>query len=169
MKRGWTYGYQDKDMPTGKALTGGVKAGKKPLYLCGGKAQLTIREREFAEQNHNVIYDYLHKKRLSIDEYYDIAVFGYIKAVIAYSRRKELRKYAFTTIAWKKIAGEIQNEQKKREIRKAVLDTVSLDWEMQANGENLLRMIGVQEDMFGVVELLVDLQNYQSCTGATGI
>lgn len=50
--------------------------------------KLTDTERNFAEENHNLIYGFLHQKELSIEEYYNIAVFGFLKAVQVYHRRK---------------------------------------------------------------------------------
>lgn len=35
---------------------------------------LTEEQRRFAEQNHNLVYKFLHQHGLSIDEYYDIVI-----------------------------------------------------------------------------------------------
>lgn len=125
--------------------------GRRPIYK--GKDRLTAHEREFAEQNHNVIYDYLHKRGLSLEEYYDIAALGYLKAVMSYNRRRTLRRYAFTTIAWRKISSEIHGEWKKHERRKEVLDIVSIDAKMQGSESDLLRMLGADDDRLSIVEL----------------
>lgn len=45
---------------------------------------LTDEQRQFAAENHNLIYTYLWDRRLEIDDYYDIAVFGYLRAVKRY-------------------------------------------------------------------------------------
>ena len=45
---------------------------------------LTDEQRQFAAENHNLIYKYLWDRRLEIDDYYDIAVFGYLRAVKRY-------------------------------------------------------------------------------------
>ena len=42
---------------------------------------MTQEEREFAEQNHDLVIDYLRRKRLPMDDYYDIVIFGYLSAV----------------------------------------------------------------------------------------
>ena len=47
---------------------------------------MTQEEREFAEQKHNLVIDYLHRKRLSMDDFYDIVIFGYLSAVQQYFR-----------------------------------------------------------------------------------
>lgn len=40
-------------------------------------------------------------------EYYDIAAFGYLSAVRRYLTRPELRRYAFSTVAWKSMERSI--------------------------------------------------------------
>lgn len=42
---------------------------------------LTTEESDFAAEHHDVILRYLRKARLPYDEFYDIAVFGYLRAV----------------------------------------------------------------------------------------
>lgn len=63
------------------------------------KLPLTAEESAFAAENHDLIKSYLRKRRLPIDEYYDIAVFGYLRAVRKYLARPELQQYKFSTIA----------------------------------------------------------------------
>ena len=47
---------------------------------------MTQEEREFAEQHHNMVIDYLRYKRLPMDDFYDIVIFGYLSAVQQYFR-----------------------------------------------------------------------------------
>jgi len=47
---------------------------------------MTQEEREFAEQNHDLVIDYLYRKRLSMDDFYDVVIFGYLSAVQQYFR-----------------------------------------------------------------------------------
>lgn len=64
--------------------------------------KLTAIERQFATDNHNLIYHYLHDKDLSIEDYYGAAADGLILATMAYKRKPELHdNYAFSTIAYK--------------------------------------------------------------------
>lgn len=79
-----------------------------------GNTPLTPPQICFAAKNHRLIYQYLKHRRLSKEEYYDIAVFGYLKAVQAYFCKEELRKYAFSTICWKYMSREISNYHKKQ-------------------------------------------------------
>ena len=47
---------------------------------------MTKEEREFAEQHHDMVIDYLRCKRLPMDDFYDIVIFGYLSAVQQYFR-----------------------------------------------------------------------------------
>lgn len=68
---------------------------------------LTNEEREFAEFHHHLVYKYLHNSQLFVDDFYDIAVFGYLKEVKTYLSQERLQKYAFSTIAYKKMFREV--------------------------------------------------------------
>lgn len=61
---------------------------------------LTKTQADFAAEHHNLIYAFLNKRKYSVDDFYDIAVFGYLHAVQIYLEREELREYAFSTIAF---------------------------------------------------------------------
>ena len=47
---------------------------------------MTQDEREFAEKNHELVIEYLRRKRLPMDDFYDIVIFGYLSAVQQYFR-----------------------------------------------------------------------------------
>ena len=42
---------------------------------------LTKKQQQFAEQNHDLVYAFLNVKKLPEIEYYDVIIFGYLKAV----------------------------------------------------------------------------------------
>ena len=68
---------------------------------------MTERQRRFAAKNHNLIYRYLHEKGWEVSEYYDIAAFGYLRAVRRYLTEPGLSIYAFSSIAWRAMAQSI--------------------------------------------------------------
>ena len=47
---------------------------------------MTQEERKFAEQNHDLVTEYIRKKHLAMNDYYDIVIFGYLSAVQQYFR-----------------------------------------------------------------------------------
>lgn len=88
---------------------------------------LTAEERRFAADNHRIVGEYLNKRRLPEDEWYDVVIFRYLNAVRNWIRRPELHRYKFRTIAYQNMRSAVWNETRKqgRQIR-----TVSLEEEV---------------------------------------
>lgn len=113
---------------------------------------LSRQEKEFAEVNHNLIYSFLHSQRCSIDDCYDIVVFGYLQAVQNYLRKESLRKYTFSTVAFMQMSGSLSHyysglSRQKIMPEKAVL---SLDAERECSdsgrNENLYNLVSQSTD-----------------------
>ncbi|WP_162610254.1 RNA polymerase sigma factor [Lachnoclostridium sp. An118] len=105
---------------------------------------LTEEQRIFAEEHHDFIYQYLNRRHLSIEEYYDTVVFGYLEAVQDYLEKPELKQYQFSTIARIAMRNALAREWEKqsRPMRKAFLeeyedDTTSLDEFLPSRQERL--------------------------------
>lgn len=114
---------------------------------------LTEEEKIFAENNHDNIYYFLRKKGYDIEEYYDIAVMGYLKAVQKYCRDDELKsKWAFSTICNNVMWREIGNETKKQHTQKRMPEGgfTSLDLQLEDSNESFINSIVTQtlEDEF---------------------
>ena len=95
---------------------------------------LTSAEKAFAEKNHDMIYKFLQHYRYSMEEFYNIAVFGYLKAVQVYHRNEHLRsQYSFSCIAWKQMQSEISNASRIHNAKKRKPDekVMSLDAESE--------------------------------------
>lgn len=106
------------------------------------KAPLTPEQQELAARYHQTIYSYLRDKNLNASEWYDVAVFGYLRAVRRYTELPELRQYSFTTIASKAMDSEIGNERRKAKKR---IQAFSLDAENTEDGLNFYNIIGSRE------------------------
>ena len=80
---------------------------------------LNDTQRIFAEKNHNLVYKFLHEKNLPASEYYDIVIFGYLRAVQRYLTDPNLAGYSFATVAWRAMEGEVVNTHRtdKRRFR----------------------------------------------------
>lgn len=105
---------------------------------------LNEAEKKFAEENHPFVYDFLKRHGYSIEEYYNIAIFGFLYAVQIYHRQKELlEKYPFEAIARQCMSSEINNYLRKKNTkkRKPLNPDLSLDAEY-AEMENLHECIG---------------------------
>lgn len=90
---------------------------------------LTDEERVFAEESINVVYRFLSYYKLDRREYYDIVIFGYLKAVRLYCEREELHQYSFATIAYRQMSVSLRAERQYRNAmsRKSVLPEIRLD------------------------------------------
>lgn len=114
---------------------------RKPEYT----EPLTVKERKFAADNHNLVYSFLHRFGYSLELYYDIAIFGYLKSVQIYNRREDLKnKYTFPFISQQYMRSEIGNHCRTENAikRKSSGTVISLDAEYLET-ENLYNCISV--------------------------
>lgn len=95
---------------------------------------LTPEQRLFAEEHHDLVYKFLRKKQLSIDEFYDVVIFGYLRAVYRFLTLPELQKYSFKTVAWKGMEGELRNHNRICKSQKRNAFVVSLHMPVYEDG-----------------------------------
>jgi len=77
--------------------------------------ELTSDERNFAEENHSRVITFLNVRHLPHDEFYDVVVFGFLKAVVEYLSDSELREhYKFSTIANRKMKDALYSDYRYR-------------------------------------------------------
>lgn len=142
-------------MPTAVLYDGkGMKVKRMPKPK---KYALTERERDFAGQNHNLIYSFLHKNHLEISEFYDSAAFGFLRAVAKYHRTPGLReKYEFYVIAWTDMRRDVWNEIDSRRRRESHI-AYSLD-ESTEDGTPFSEFLADSRDAFWEAEQELELQ-----------
>ena len=87
---------------------------------------MTQDEREFAEQKHDLVIDYLRRKHLPMDDFYDIVIFGYLSAVQQYFRNPPAG-VAFEAMAVRAMKDSILREGEYHTRAKRSGVTVSLD------------------------------------------
>ena len=105
---------------------------------------LTEEEKEMAEKYHNMVYAFLHQKGYDIEEYYDIAVMGYLKAVQKYFRDDNLKlKWSFKAICYNDMHREIGNQTKKENTKKRMPEGgfTSLDLQLEDSNESFINSI----------------------------
>ncbi len=90
---------------------------------------LTEKEKQLAEKYHNAVYSFLHRHNYSIEEYYDVAIMGFLKGIQKYNRDESLRRWSILTICEYKMQTAISQEIKKRytKSRKPEGGCISLD------------------------------------------
>jgi len=65
--------------------------------LC--EVPLTKEQQEFAAEHHGLVYRFLNDNHLPEDEFYDVVIFPYLKAVRDYCDNASAQEYSFSTIA----------------------------------------------------------------------
>lgn len=84
----------------------------------------TEAERSFAAEHHGCVIHYLRSQKLDYDEWYEICVFAYLKAVQIWFSREALHKYSFITIAYRKMTSAVTDVYRAKQRRPKM---VSLD------------------------------------------
>lgn len=114
---------------------------------------LTKEEQRFAKENHNLVKKFLFQKDLPESVFYDVVIFGYLRAVQEYCEKPRLRKYAFSTLSWKRMQSAMSNycQYLSRQKRSAV--TVSFEERLDdEEGLCLKDVIGQQDPLMRAFE-----------------
>ncbi len=90
--------------------------------------RLNERQKRFAEEHHGVIESFLSSRGLSVDEYYDVVVFRYLRAVKQYDEREDLKQYAFSTIANNHMRSALGHHFEKERRERDGFTILSLDY-----------------------------------------
>lgn len=93
--------------------------------------RLTDAQRALAEEHHHLVYKFLSRYRLAAADYYDIAAIGYLRAVQSYCERESLRRYSFSTIAFRAMYTDVGNVLRHKR------NVLSLDAPVAAAGGNV--------------------------------
>lgn len=88
---------------------------------------LTGKQQRFAEENHHLVHAFLKKRNLPESVFYDIVIFGYLRAVQEYCEVPSLHRFKFSTLAWKRMRSSLSNHYKYLSRPKRSAPTVSLD------------------------------------------
>lgn len=87
---------------------------------------LTPEQRIFAAQNHDLVFKFLQRKNLPIDEYYDIVIFGYLNSIHRFYTNPELAAHTFGNIAWKGMQNSLYNYTRAKTCQKRSAEVCSI-------------------------------------------
>lgn len=87
---------------------------------------MATEEREFAEQNHGLVTEFIRKKCLPMNDFYDIVIFGYLSAVQQYFRDPPAG-VEFRAMAFRAMKDSVLRDSEYRARAKRSGVTVSLD------------------------------------------
>ena len=87
---------------------------------------LTPEQKTFATDNHGLVYKFLNENQLPEDEFYDVVIFGYLRAVRRFFVETNLQKYSFSSIAWNCMRVDLFNYNKMHFRKKRNAETISI-------------------------------------------
>lgn len=90
--------------------------------------KLTEKQRQFATEHHDVVEKYLRARHLPFDEFYDVVIERFLKAVQQYDEREDLQQYEFSTIANNAMRSALSNHFAKEKRRSDKVKILSLDY-----------------------------------------
>lgn len=108
---------------------------------------LTDDQVRFCEDNHNLVFSFLHKRNYSVDEFYTVVILDYIRACQIYLERKDLQeKTPFPVVAHMNMKRAISNHfvNENRKCRKAEGKIISIEQLLYSDvGDSSVREIPV--------------------------
>lgn len=111
--------------------------------------KLTQEQSKFVEDNHGLIYSFIHKYKLDIDEWYDLCAIGLIKAVQAYDSEKG----SFSTLAYKCMFNEMTKELVYK--TRHYPETLSIDLEYHSDKGDPFTLLDVYDNHDTKIEDIV--------------
>ena len=131
--------------------------------LC--EVPLTKEQQDFAAEHHGLVYKFLNDNHLPEDEFYDVVIFGYLKAVQDYFSREMLRQYSFSTIAWKIMYRNLSNYYLSQTRCKRNAEVISIHLGLYPDGVPLEDVLPGQDRLmqeFEMQQMLHDLASHVS-------
>lgn len=95
---------------------------------------LTHEQKSFATENHNLVFKYLNEHQLPEDEFYDVVIFGYLKAVRDFLSKPKLQKYSFSTIAWRAMTHSLSEYFVSTQRKKRNAEVISIHSSLYEDG-----------------------------------
>ena len=92
--------------------------------------RLSEKQKRFAEEHYGVLESFLKRRGLSFEDYYDIVVFRFLRAVKQYDEREDLKRYAFSTIANNHMRSALGHYFEKEKRKCAGMTVLSLDYRL---------------------------------------
>lgn len=110
---------------------------------------LTEEQRELVSKNHNLIYGYAYKRKIPIDDYYDILAIGLCKAAKSYDEKR----CEFSTFAFKCMDNEVNAILKCLHKKTAIPDNLIVSYDSSA-------FEGSFDNSLILAETITDVKSY---------
>lgn len=112
--------------------------------LC--EVPLTKEQQDFAAEHHGLVYKFLNDNHLPEDEFYDVVIFAYLKAVRDYCSHSCEERYTFSTIALRQMRFGLYDYLRTQSRQKRHAEIISLQREAYSGSRTLDELLSVQED-----------------------
>ena len=126
--------------------------------LC--EVPLTKEQQEFAAEHHGLVYKFLNDNHLPDDEFYDVVIFPYLKAVQDYFSDESAQRYSFAAIARHRMRLCVYDHFRSQARRKRNAEILSIHIGLYPDGVPLEELLPAQDDLmqeFEMKQLLHDL------------
>lgn len=117
--------------------------------------KLTERQRMFATEHHNVLEEFLVKRGLDYDDYYDVVVFKFLKAVKQYDEIERLREQAFEELAASLMQKAVDNHRRALKEQRENVFVLSLDY-VPKNRDGLLFSERIADETTDIWDIICD-------------
>ena len=91
---------------------------------------LTERQEQFLAEHHYLVENFLRYRNLPMDEFYDVVIFRFLRAVQQYDEREDLQQYKFSTIANNAMRWALASYFGKQKKENEAVEILSLDYQL---------------------------------------
>ena len=131
--------------------------------LC--EVPLTKEQQDFAAEHHGLVYKFLDDNHLPENEFYDVVIFPYLKAVQDYCNSASAQKYSFSTIAIRQMKFRLYDYFRTQARRKRNTEVISIHLGLYSDGVPLEEVLPGQDRLmqeFEMQQMLHDLASHIS-------
>lgn len=121
--------------------------------LC--EVPLTKEQQNFAAENHGLVYKFLNDNHLPEDDFYDVIIFAYLKAVRDYFSDETAQKYLFPALAKYRMRLCLVDYYRAQSRQKRHAEIISMQLEPYSSSRSLDELIAVPD--IGMQDLEMDL------------
>ena len=115
---------------------------------------LTERQEQFLAEHHYLVENFLKYRGLPMDEFYDVVIFRFMRAVQQYDERDDLKQYKFSTIANNAMRWALASHFEKEKAKNADVQILNLDY--QFKDSNLTLGDTIADDRVDVYETVCE-------------
>ena len=131
--------------------------------LC--EVPLTKEQQDFAAEHRGLVYKFLNDNHLPENEFYDVVIFPYLKAVQDYCNSASTQKYSFSTIAIRQMKFRLYDYFRTQAHRKRNAEVISIHLGLYPDGVPLEEVLPGQDSLmqeFEMQQMLHDLASHVS-------